>query len=268
MRKRLLGSVALLSIAAGSVVHAAPPAPVPPAFNWTGFYVGANVGYSWGRSDTQADFNRAGGGLLSSSSNGFNLDGAIGGLQFGYNRQVQNWLWGLETDFQFAGQGGNADSQFACAPGLCLTGQTFSSTGGPAARPVVLTTFNQRLDWFGTLRGRVGYFVTPMIVGYATGGLAYGHIKTDGTISGQTGAGATTTSSFSGDSTNVGWTVGAGIEGYLGGNWTGKVEYLYMDLGSANPTGSLTTNFIPLALQFNSKITDNIVRVGLNYKFQ
>jgi outer membrane immunogenic protein len=98
---------------------------------------------------------------------------------------------------------------------------------------------------------------------YATGGLAYGGINSSETI----GAAAL---GFSNTSTNVGWTVGAGIEGVIGGNWTAKLEYLYVDLGSVS--GSYLTT-IPalgggfLTSNYSSRITDNVLRVGVNYKF-
>ena len=65
----------------------------------------------------------------------------------------------------------------------------------------------------------------------------------------------------------VGWTAGAGVEGVISGNWTAKLEYLYMDLGS--------TSFGPLTLapasqigaNVNSDFTDHILRVGVNYRF-
>lgn len=274
MRKQLLGSVALLALVAGSAANAADlpakmytKAPIADPWNWTGTYLGANLGYSWGRSATDTTFsNSTTGAVLRTSSSTLDLDGIIGGLQLGYNKQNGVWVWGLETDFQLSGQKGNADAQFACPVGVCLAGQTFT-TGGTVANPVTVTTFNQKLDWFGTLRGRLGVTVTPTILAYATGGLAYGHIKTDGTITGQTGTGAITSSTFSGSTTKAGWTIGAGVEGRISGNWTAKVEYIYMDLGTVSTNGSLPTNFIPLNTAFSSKITDNILRAGLNYKF-
>ena len=98
---------------------------------------------------------------------------------------------------------------------------------------------------------------------YATGGLAYGEVRTAETI----GAGLF---GFSNTDTRVGYTVGAGVEGAIGGNWTAKLEYLYVDLGKTS--GSLLTT-IPalgggvLTSNFSSRITDNVLRVGVNYKF-
>ena len=106
---------------------------------------------------------------------------------------------------------------------------------------------------------------------YGTGGLAYGAVATAGSISGQTlqGPGAVVFPSLT--STRVGWTAGAGIEGRIGGNWTAKLEYLYMDLGTVS-FGPLATNIlVPVrtnaGASYSSHFTDNILRVGVNYIF-
>ena len=69
------------------------------------------------------------------------------------------------------------------------------------------------------------------------------------------------------DNAHAGWTVGAGVEASLGGNWTGKIEYLYMDLGRFNTNTVLLTNTPPIGATYSSRITDNIVRAGINYRF-
>jgi two-component system invasion response regulator UvrY len=66
---------------------------------------------------------------------------------------------------------------------------------------------------------------------------------------------------------NVSYALGAGAEVRLGGNWTGKIEYLYLDFGKVSTTASLPTNSTPLGINFNSRVADHIVRVGVNYKF-
>jgi outer membrane immunogenic protein len=91
---------------------------------------------------------------------------------------------------------------------------------------------------------------------YATGGLAYGGVNTSETIGG---------TAFSATDTRVGYTVGAGIEGALGGNWTAKLEYLYVDLGRVS--GSFTPAGGVITSAYSSRITDNVLRVGVNYKF-
>jgi outer membrane immunogenic protein len=72
---------------------------------------------------------------------------------------------------------------------------------------------------------------------------------------------------FSADNTQVGWTVGAGLEASLGGNWTGKIEYLYLDLGRFDTNAVLLANAPPIRANISSRVTDNIVRAGINYRF-
>src|SRR5262249_35493846 len=72
---------------------------------------------------------------------------------------------------------------------------------------------------------------------------------------------------FTSHTTKAGWALAAGAEVRLGGNWTGKIEYLYLDFGKVSTTASLPTNSTPLGINFNSRVADHIVRVGVNYKF-
>ena len=123
---------------------------------------------------------------------------------------------------------------------------------------------------------------------YGTGGLAYGRVQTSGitAFSGTLTEGgiplpfAFNGSGFSDSKTNVGWTTGAGIEGrftyWLTANWTWKLEYLYVDLGSLDAVSSFNAAGLPAAIgpagasgttTLHTHFTDNIVRVGLNYKF-
>src|SRR5262249_54383100 len=165
-------------------------------------------------------------------SNEFNLNGWVAGGQVGYNFQSSNWVWGIEADFQGTGQEG--DATFLCAAtatgGVCLPGLT----APPAGATGTTLTINRKLEWFGTVRLRGGMLFTPNTLVYVTGGFAYGSAKTWGQLSGFRPAGAPISVGLSNSDTNGGWTVGAGVEARLWGNWTGKVEYLYLDLGDFN----------------------------------
>ncbi|HUI12531.1 MAG TPA: porin family protein [Xanthobacteraceae bacterium] len=126
---------------------------------------------------------------------------------------------------------------------------------------------------FGTVRPRLGWTVTPETMIYATGGLAYGEVKDSGTITD-----GISPTSFSISKTSAGWTAGGGVESHLVGNWTWKLEYLFMELKEPSGTvvtaiavncpvlvaacggGNVTTHIDPW-------FTDNIVRAGLNYKW-
>jgi outer membrane immunogenic protein len=190
----------------------------------------------------------------------FNLNGWVFGGQAGYNWQSGNWVGGIETDIQWTGQKGSAF--FSCfGVATCSPG----STAVPPGQAASTLTLEQKLLWFGTLRGRVGGLVTPTVLAYVTGGLAYGQIKTEGVLSGFNAGGAFIGVPYSNSVTKAGWTLGAGLEGRLWGNWTGKVEYLYVDLGSVSNTVINTPALVGAA--YSSRITDNIFRVGVNYHF-
>jgi outer membrane immunogenic protein len=238
-------------------------APIVPVWSWTGFYVGANLGYSWGRSSTDATFNNATTGALDgTASDKFNLNGVIGGGQLGYNWQTGMWVLGVETDFQGSAEKGSTTF-------FCGTGQSCSTinTAIPAGAAPANASFNQKIDWFGTLRGRVGYTVVPTVLLYATGGLAYASIKTDGVLTAYNSGGIAVGTAFSNSSTRVGWTVGGGIEGQISGNWTAKAEYLYIDYGSLSGSAASVGTLPLFNFGYNSHVTDQVVRAGINYRF-
>jgi outer membrane immunogenic protein len=255
----LFGATSALAADLPARTYTKAPVYVDPGYNWTGFYIGGNVGYSWGRSSDTSTLTNGAGTTLFTSGGGTNLDGVVGGGQIGYNWQVQSWVWGFEADIQGTDEKGSRG--FTCGIATCTP-----PIGGFLALvlpgPAVPATLNQKIDWFGTVRARAGILATPKVLFYATGGLAYGEVNSSETIGVLTG--------FSNNTTNVGWTVGAGVEGVIGGNWTAKLEYLYVDLGRVS--GSFATT-IPalgggtLTSFYSSRITDNVVRVGLNYKF-
>ena len=277
----LLGSLAALTLSAASTMAADLPArmPVkapimaPEIYNWAGFYIGGNGGYSWGRSRSDMSFfNSATGAAIAPpagavTSNSFNLDGGVAGGQAGYNWQTSNWVFGLETDLQWSGERGSAS--FFCPgsgaspviPSVCTPGVV----GVPATNGTGVTV-DQKIEWFGTFRARAGVLVAPSILAYATGGLAYGSVKTDMTLRSIGVPGATTnSSSSSSSSTHAGWTVGGGIEAMFGSNWSGKVEYLYVDLGTFS--SSVALPLPPVGANISSRVTDNIFRAGINYHF-
>lgn len=300
------GSFALATLMAGPAMAADMPvkapvykAPPPVAVHsWTGFYVGGNVGYSWGRSSNDWNFfapMAAGGApticppnglaFCASSSDSNKLIGAIGGFQAGHNWQIKNFLAGVETDVQISGQKG---SNFFTAP--VPTGVT---SGGVPIIGIVTANYSEKLQWLGTLRGRAGVTFDRWLV-YGTGGLAYGEVKVEGAAAttGTPQGGGTAIcipngcpfqpfGNWSNTRTKAGWTAGAGIEGALANNWTVKLEYLYVDLGNVDttfatlpgcygngiPGGASCTGIAAGIGTIHTRVTDNIVRVGLNYRF-
>jgi outer membrane immunogenic protein len=207
----------------------------------------------------------------------FDLDGVIGGGQIGYNVQTGNWVWGIEADLQASGQSGGKNlvcpgATGAAGPGTCAIG--FFSTFLPAIPGGAVTdALSQKLTWLDTVRGRVGVTVTPTILAYVTGGLAVGNVSTTDTISGTNAlaGGAPVVASFNSSSTRAGWTIGGGLETALGGRWTGKIEYIYVDLGTVSGGPFVTPLVAPsgnfLSGSFSSHVTDNILRAGVNYRF-
>jgi outer membrane immunogenic protein len=136
-------------------------------------------------------------------------------------------------------------------------------------------TANQKIDWFGTLRGRVGWLPVNALLVYATGGLAYGHVRTNIAFSEHIEQGANPidgSTAISQSSTRLGWTAGAGLEWMFAPRWSVKGEYLYYDLGSVtlNQTMVVSAVAIPrigLAIQSEAHYKGNIARLGVNYRF-
>jgi len=230
------------------------PAQIDPGFGWSGFYIGGNVDYGWGQSSDTSTLTNGLGTVLFSNTGSSNLKGFVGGGQVGLNWQLESLVLGLESDVQATNE--QSSRGFVCSPSVCTLSGIL-----PVGLPVS-ATLNEKIDWFGTIRGRVGILAFPRVLLYATGGLAYGEVTSSLAIG--------PLNPVSVNAAKVGYTFGAGVEGAVGGNWTAKFEYLYVDLGNL-PLG-LATNLAvlgggALTSNSNSKITDNIWRLGVNYKF-
>jgi iron complex outermembrane recepter protein len=243
-------------------------APVAIAWSWAGPYLGINVGYSAGKSNTDAVFSDPTGTPLFATGSTDNLNGVIAGFQGGYNWMASSWLVaGIEADIQLSTQ--NTTPTFICPGALC------NSAIGDVAPAAAALDRAQKLDWFATVRGRLGAVVTPDTLMYLTGGLAVAEIKTAGTVAGFSSSvdengnlvATPVGLGFYDHRTKAGWTAGAGFETHLSGNLTGKIEYLYLDFGSVSTVATNPSNSTPLAVNLESRVTDHIVRVGLNYKF-
>ena len=231
------------------------PAIVPPplpVFSWTGFYIGVNAGYGWGEIDDAATPLPQPGFGADPFSVRSEPDGFIGGIQIGYNWQTGNFVWGIETDFQ----GSTLDETTTLAP------LTFGGVPIPGWNSRVTT----ELDWFGTIRGRLGVTFMPELLAYVTGGFAYGDV----TVSSRTrfAPGPAFTYVGSGSSTETGWTVGGGLEYSFLGNWSAKVEYLYVSLSAPSHVALPQAPNAPFRVRHSVGDLDlNIVRFGLNYRF-
>ena len=252
MKRFLLVGAALLALATVAPANAASP-----GWSWDGWYLGGNAGYSWGRSKTTTTFIA---NTTQTFNSSVNMNGWLAGLQAGFNKQNGNWVWGIEADIQATGQKGT--SAFTCGAGLCT-----NTTAVPGPLAIVTGNLEQKLDWFGTLRGRIGPTLTPTIWAYFTVGLAVGHIKSAGTINTFTAL-VPISAAVSDSTTKFGWTIGAGVEGRISGNWTAKFEYLFVDLGAVGFATTIPTAAPATTVNVSSKITDHILRVGLNYNFR
>ncbi len=274
-----------LALVAGSALAAdlpsrkgPPPAyiPPPPSFSWTGLYGGINIGGAFGaggsatgaqlyRNQTNNLANFIAGGPFWSLP--VNLSGVTGGGQIGYNYQFNPWLViGVEADIQASD----------------IRTRTNGAAGFPAVGPLVpytgFTNTDHYVDWWGTVRGRLGVTLPsfPNLLVYGTGGFAYGGVNTTfgyGAVvtSPPAAVAAVATGTAAYNSTSTGWTAGGGVEWtpMAFPTWSLKVEYLYTDLGRVNqttygfglPAGFTTAASQSISTQFHS------VRAGLNWHF-
>ena len=241
----------LLSLACVLVFcQTAPAADSAPSFNWTGPYAGFHLGYGWGDADTSMNFLPVPASIYPPGSTlSPHPSGIVGGAQAGYNYQMGCFVVGIEADFSGSGMSGY--SSISPVPHV----------GGPA--PGVLST-QESINWFGTLRPRLGYTVKPNVLIYATGGLAYG----DASYSANKNYGAGNEQyPASVSSTKVGWAVGGGVEYAFSRCWTIKAEYLYMDLGSEYSVANPIPPGPPYQMGYTWQTTANIFQIGMNYKF-
>ena len=189
----LTGAAAAADLPAKAPVYKAPPVIVDP-WSWTGVYIGLNAGYSWGRSDTDVDYftsNAAFPSLrrpvpspmpssISTARSAAARSAPTGRAEFGSSapRPISSGRARRAARLQLAPWPGGG------VAGPCFPGLTFTPPGLTAAT----FAFDQKLQWFGTLRARLGVTLAPTVLAYVTGGLAYGEIETDGTLTGVTAA--------------------------------------------------------------------------------
>jgi outer membrane immunogenic protein len=263
----IIAVIALIStsaFAADMPVKAPTPAPIQ---SWTGFYAGAELGAEWARTawktTSVVDFGTPT-AIDASSPRNYNATSARAGLYLGYNRQfAPQWVGGLELDWADA----NKTTTTAGVPGcsiLCL--------GAPGP---VNDLSSVKLGWDGSARARLGYLVAPNVLAYGTGGVAWQHVQTsltcqfsgpDPICPGIAGVPfSTTTNSL----TRTGWTIGAGVDAKVSGNWILRAEYRYASFGTANVVSNLTNPGIVgvTTVAYQLKVNTQIATVGLAYKF-
>lgn len=231
-----VAAIALLGIGAASAadLHVKALPVSAPAFSWTGFYVGANIGGVRAENESQEVGNLTWFDNAPTPVYGASATGAIGGIQAGYNWQFQRFVLGVEGDVSAASANANTSR---------LT--SFASTMVQTASLANLATF----------RGRAGFALDNALL-YLTAGVATGNVHDrvvdpNNAVIWDTGGWRT------------GWTAGGGIEYAVARNWTVKAEALYVDFGNSEALLGNTNT----AYRFRFKDTATVARAGFNFKF-
>jgi len=265
-----VSTVALTQIASATDLSVKAPVYKAPVTNWEGFYVGGHVGYGWDPADATFDpvtyVTTVDPAFTATSSSGpVNLsvapEGWLGGVQLGYNWQQNFWVYGLEADFSWS------DIKDSDSAPWFVNGTLFNRGAGNVTGIVSL---EQKLDYFGTVRGRLGWANNALLL-YGTGGLAWGHVVTTfrnydinavgGLFTAAEIAALQAGGHASASDIRWGFTVGAGLEWMFAPHWSAKAEYLFVDL-----LGSDTLSIIG-GVATAGDLRLNVVRVGVNYLF-
>jgi outer membrane immunogenic protein len=215
--------------------------PVPVAYNWTGFYIGANLGGHFPRDEIGNSFF----GFVApdefvdtTSATSLSPKGVIAGMQIGYNWHVGRMFVGLEFDANW------------------LSGSATGSVSLPVFTPADVMTNTVKGQFLTTVRPRVGVVLDRWLI-YATGGLAFETFITNDTFTVTGGV----TGGLDKRNTRTGETIGLGVEYAVLDSWTLKAEYLYLNYGSFD-------TFIPtLPITVHHQIVDNVARIGINHRF-
>jgi outer membrane immunogenic protein len=322
------------ALAADLPARTVAPAPImaAPVFTWTGFYIGGHVGYGFGDDNDVFTFTdglvvpappagvgtvaltRAGGGSFFNNGRRGSSEGFLGGGQVGFNVQTGMFVFGVEADVTLTdfGRGRNAffgDNNDGFGLANAIPGSTVGTgvlapaagaTGAAAGNNVAF--FNQNglggtesIDYFGTIRGRVGVAFDRMMI-YATGGLAWAEYDNDGARGGNfrnggdvqanffvtpgaaaAGAGVNGTFNNRGNFDDWGYAVGGGIEYAFTNNISAKIEGLYVDFGDGGNrsrrnevVGVTNTGAAITATNFSGNggnMDFGLIRGGLNFRF-
>jgi outer membrane immunogenic protein len=259
MKKALLA--ALISVAIPNVVLAADlytKAPPPAGFDWSGLYIGGHIGGGWATNDFTnfgdgpAGFGGPGNATLvtqTTKSSGF-----LGGIQAGANYQIGRLVLGTEFDFSWSGINGTNTADYA------------DFIGDPLHKS---QTLSADTNWIGTATTRLGVVRGNWML-YSKAGVAW--VNTNYTQNNTHFTNSFDIFDGTGSTTEVGWTVGTGLEWAFLNNWTAKLEYDFIDVGNNATTINGTRDpgrFFqsPLSFTTNNLQTISEVKFGLNYKF-
>jgi outer membrane immunogenic protein len=261
------------AFAADLPARVAAPAPyiAAPIFTWTGFYVGLNAGAGWnnGNNGVSTTVNTVVNPIYGFNNNSNNNTGFTGGVEAGYNMQFGSFVAGVEADINYIDRNRNG------------SGGVFPTAPAGAGTDFLVSQGGNSNNWFGTLRGRLGFAFDRFLV-FGTGGLAFGgnsgnggsvlqrnySIATVGTPFALTGTGGNSSS-------NVGWALGGGAEYAFSNSMSFKVEYLHVSLGNNHNQTFTTASGGALnpayaggqLISVNNKNKFDIVRAGVNFRF-
>jgi outer membrane immunogenic protein len=254
MRKLLVTALALGALVMpAAAADLAPYYKVAPAWSWTGFYLGGDVGGAFSSDNATWNLLGPGGSTIAPLTGSTGGSAFAGGFFAGYNWQfAPSFVAGIEGDWTGMRAGGSVNSQWS----------------GPLALPgFTSTSISSEVEWAMSLRGRLGYLIWPNLLAYGTGGATWGKLQYGGNafnqlFAYQAGAGFTNTTS--------GWVAGGGLEWvpFTDFGLTLRLEYLYYDFSSGqnfvSPAVGLPLN--PSNFAWGST-TVSVARFGMSYKF-
>jgi outer membrane immunogenic protein len=200
----------------------------------------------------------AGNPALPFGANSANASSWIGGAQGGYNWQNGSAVYGFETDFSFTNLKSSMSDGLGCSPSPC----------SPPIVPPPSANTSSGVDWYGTVRGRLGWTTGPLLF-YGTGGLAYGKVNLNSSFN-STFGGLSLSLNSQTSPVRAGGVLGGGIDYMVNPNVLVNLGYQYVDLGTVNVASSATGN-----CGGNCSITQNasahaqfqVISLGLNWKF-
>jgi outer membrane immunogenic protein len=224
----------------------------PQAFSWSGFYLGLHAGYGWGTNNwTSRGIVEDPTGLVTLTPIGTKSDGVLGGVQGGANYQLASWVFGIEADLAVMHAKGSRDGTMfqANAPGLTVT-----------------TTATSQIEWLAMFTGRAGYAFDRTLF-YVKGGIAAAETRDNFSMTQVAPPPGIFIDFPTKTNTQVGWTIGGGIEHAFAPNWSAKIEYNYIDLGTSSENFSVLVPPASITIRQDIEHKLQIVKVGANYRF-
>ncbi|MDD5045012.1 MAG: porin family protein [Candidatus Omnitrophica bacterium] len=223
--------------------------------SWAGVYAGLHLGFGWAQAKTRFTPYPSAPAFINAEQTELDpeTNGVFAGGQIGINWQRKKLVFGLETDFSGSGISGEEIQ----SPIIQNNGAPFSATSFWKAR--------EEVNWFGTVRAKLGFAPCSKLLVYGTAGMAYGSV----TYSGNTSFVPVGSAQYlvSSTRTKVGWTAGLGAEYALTSKWSVKADYLYYDLGRESIEVNPAPANPPFQMEYRWRTSAHTMNVGLNYKF-